>query len=115
MCSIIINFLGSFCLLGGTVSMAKKFHGHSSREQEKFASNIFFLSFIISFILSLIIFILFTYGSQTHTSEILTIKNKPYSYGLFLSLQSLFGAIINIYLIKNYDLGVDTLFYSMLG
>ena len=60
--------------------------------------------------LYILIFILFTYGSQTHTSEILTIKNKPYSYGLFLSLQSLFGAIINIYLIKNYDLGVDTLF-----
>ena len=65
--------------------------------------------------LYILIFILFLHGFQTHISEILTIKNKPYSYGLFLGSQSLFGAIINIYLIKNYDLGVDTLFYSMLG
>ncbi len=137
LCSIIVNFLGSFSLLGGTVSMAKNFHGQSLDKQKKFASNIFFLSllvgcffsiitliswklFLINFLqnknhLYIMVFILFIYGFQTHISEILTIKNRPFSYGLFIGSQSIFGAIINIYLIINYDFGVDTLFYSMFG
>tara|TARA_B100000029_G_scaffold511339_1_gene605115 strand:- start:1809 stop:2774 length:966 start_codon:yes stop_codon:yes gene_type:complete len=32
-----------------------------------------------------------------------------------MGCQSVFGAIINIYLIRNFNFGVDTLFYSILG
>ncbi len=137
LCLIIINFLGSFSLLGGTVSMAKKFHGKEIREQEEFISNIFFLSLIISLFFSLLtliswdfflnkflidkshlyimLFVLMIYGFKTYISEILTINNRPLSYCIFIGVQSITTLLVNIYLIQNYDFGVDTLFYSMLG
>ena len=140
LCSILVNLFGIFTSFGSSYSMARYFHGKNKNDQEIFLTTLSILSatsgFIICLLLALfwnhfiprvlpeiseiktnqlyiIFFSIFIYGFQLYVSEILTITRQAFLFGIFVSSQSVVGALVNIYLILNYNLGVDTLFYAL--